>query len=256
MSFIIKIDNREKKIIDILDTLEESFTYVKENLDLGDIQIVSHETNDILVIIERKTLQDLSSSIKDGRYKEQKNRILNTALANVRKIYIFEGTNSSDFGLSQKIYESTIINSILRDNIHIYKSKSVLDTINFIKKINDNLPKYYDQLYNIVLNSNNVGQVLSSDIPCGLHQTKKKNNDHETCFHNMLCGIPGVSSKISGIFVEEFKNINKFFCYFKEELNNDKSKIIEYISNKKYGKNNRKIGNKVGLKIYLFLFQE
>ena len=134
MSFIIKIDNREKKIIDTLDTLDESFNYVKENLDLGDIQIVSHETNDILVIIERKTLQDLSSSIKDGRYKEQKNRILNTALANVRKIYIFEGTNSSDFGLSQKIYESTIINSILRDNIHIYKSKSVLDTINFIKK--------------------------------------------------------------------------------------------------------------------------
>ena len=31
----------------------------------------------ILVLIERKTYDDLSTSIKDGRYKEQKNRILN-----------------------------------------------------------------------------------------------------------------------------------------------------------------------------------
>ena len=256
MSFIIKIDNREKKILDILDNSDNKLSYVKENLDLGDIQFISQETNDILILIERKTLSDLSSSIKDGRYKEQKNRILNTVLVNVRKIYIFEGNNANDFELSQKIYESTVINSIIRDNIHIYISKSIHDTINFIRKINENLPTYYDNLYNNVLNSNNITQILSTDVPCGLNQVKKKNSDYETCFHNMLCGIPGISSKISGIFVEEFKNINKFFCYLKEELHNDKTKIVEYISNKKYGKNNRKIGDKVALKMYLFLFQE
>ena len=125
MSFIIKIDNREKKILDILDNSDNKLSYVKENLDLGDIQFISQETNDILILIERKTLSDLSSSIKDGRYKEQKNRILNTVLANVRKIYIFEGNNTNDFELSQKIYESTVINSIIRDNIHIYISKSI-----------------------------------------------------------------------------------------------------------------------------------
>ena len=65
MSFIIKIDNREKKLIDILDSSDNKLSYVKENLDLGDIQIISQETNDILVLIERKTLQDLSSSIKE-----------------------------------------------------------------------------------------------------------------------------------------------------------------------------------------------
>ena len=76
MSFIIKIDNREKKILDILDNSDNKLSYVKENLDLGDIQFISQETNDILILIERKTLSDLSSSIKDGRYKEQKNRIM------------------------------------------------------------------------------------------------------------------------------------------------------------------------------------
>ena len=38
--------------------------------------------------------------------------------------------------LSQKIYESTVINSIIRDNIHIYISKSIYVYIiiyNFIK---------------------------------------------------------------------------------------------------------------------------
>ena len=47
----------------------------------------------MLLLIERKTLNDLSTSIKDGRYKEQKNRILNSIPSCVRKLYIFEGNN-------------------------------------------------------------------------------------------------------------------------------------------------------------------
>ena len=60
------IDVREKSLIaecfKLLDKLEI------KNLPLGDAIIQDDSGND-LIIIERKTLTDLASSIKDGRYE-------------------------------------------------------------------------------------------------------------------------------------------------------------------------------------------
>jgi len=44
-----------------------------KNLDIGDIIIYNGSYK---LIIERKTINDLVSSIKDGRYREQKMRLL------------------------------------------------------------------------------------------------------------------------------------------------------------------------------------
>ena len=69
---IIKVDNREKKLIPLINALNEDFNYnfeIKiEVLDLGDIIICDDKGSEKL-IIERKTLSDLASSIKDGRYE-------------------------------------------------------------------------------------------------------------------------------------------------------------------------------------------
>ena len=120
MTIICKIDNRERDLI-------QSFTnnnikIETQNLDIGDIQIIYIDDNCMehnLVIIERKTYDDLSTSIKDGRYKEQKNRILNSVSNNIRKVYLLEG-NKNDFKLPTNVLEGTIINTIVRDNIHIF----------------------------------------------------------------------------------------------------------------------------------------
>ena len=242
--FQIKIDNRERKLIESIEQ-QSLFPIIKENLDLGDIQFVHSEKQELLIVIERKTLTDLSTSIKDGRYKEQKNRLLHSIPGSVRKIYIFEGTNFQEFHLDKKIYHSVVVNSILRDNIHIYKTENVEDTLAFLQKIMKNLPEYVEEIQNP-----NYNQEI--DL-CGIQQIKKKNSNHETCFHNMLCGIPGVSIKISSLFVDEFKTIQQFMNYLLQELENDPEKIISFIENKKYGKNNRKIGKKIATKIWSFL---
>ena len=57
------IDNRERE----LKTFFSNYSNVKfGNLDIGDI--VFRYQGDIVVLIERKTIGDLISSIKDGRY--------------------------------------------------------------------------------------------------------------------------------------------------------------------------------------------
>ena len=92
----ILIDYRESKLKDLFDKhifkdkkLTPLITY--ENLDVGDIIIKKDEKT--VLIFERKSIPDLYSSINDGRYKEQKIRLLNNyPLKNI--VYIIEEANT------------------------------------------------------------------------------------------------------------------------------------------------------------------
>ena len=75
----LKIDNRERKLIQLLKAYNDQFgfkniEFVVEKLDLGDFIICDDNDNEKL-IVERKSLNDLASSIKDGRYIEQSHRL-------------------------------------------------------------------------------------------------------------------------------------------------------------------------------------
>lgn len=246
MSIICKIDNRERDLIQSLHNIP--FNYMTQNLDIGDIQIIYLDINKVehnLVTIERKTYDDLSTSIKDGRYKEQKNRILNSISNNTRKIYILEG-NKNNFKLSNNVLDGTIINTIVRDNIHIFISKNISTTIDFISNIIKNIDKYKE---NIIYNKNNIetNNVL-------INTSKKSNMSSETCFINMLSGIPGISKKTSCSFINKYKNINGMFEHFYVNLSNKKELIISDLENMKVADNKRKLGNKNAERVYNFLF--
>jgi len=248
MDYIIKFDNREKELIKILE--EKGYSMILENLDIGDIQFLDLITKNIIIIIERKTLSDLSSSIKDGRYKEQKERLIHSLKKDVRKIVLIEGINYDDFSLPLKTLNSVIINTMIRDNIHIHISKSKEDTIEFIENIILNMSKYYEDLKKEIVN----GESKSFNNEFSCKTSKKENLTIDICFRNMLSQIPGVSTTMASVYVNKYKNMENFIFNIKEETNNDKIKIIKLLSDEKYGTNNRRIGDKVGEKIYNFIF--
>jgi len=245
MNLILKVDNREKDLIQLLDNQNVSF--IKENLEIGDIQFLEKDetNNQLLVLIERKSYLDLSNSIKDGRYKEQKNRILNSVPNNVRKMYLLEG-NVKDFKLKQSVLDGTILNTILRDNLHIYYSKNIEKTMDFILSIQKNIDKFKENIKN-----NNVDLNTSNSL---IHVVKKKNMNSETCFLNMICGIPGISNKTGQIIVDKYKNIGNMMTFFKDSLNNNKEEIIKELEVIKVGSNLRKLGSKHASNIYCFLY--
>ena len=246
MSIILKVDNREKDLIQLLENRNVSF--IKENLEIGDIQFLekNEDVNQLLVLIERKSYLDLSNSIKDGRYKEQKNRILNSIPQNVRKMYLLEG-NIKNFKLKQSVLEGTILNTILRDNLHIYYSKNIEKTMDFILSILKNIDKFKENIKN---NNNDVN--TSNSL---IHVVKKKNMNSETCFLNMICGIPGISNKTGKIIVDRYKNIGNMMTVFKDNLNNNKDDIIKELEFIKVGSNLRKLGSKHASNIYTFLYE-
>ena len=76
----IIIDKREAKLIEKINELLplykfENVELVTDVLDLGDI-LVKNDDEEML-LVERKTIADLLSSIKDGRYAEQSLRLYN-----------------------------------------------------------------------------------------------------------------------------------------------------------------------------------
>lgn len=248
MDYIIKFDNREKELIKLLE--KKGYNFVLENLDIGDIQIVDLTTKDIIIIIERKTLSDLSASIKDGRYKEQKDRLLHSIKSNVRKIILIEGSDINNFTLPQKTLNSVIINTLIRDNIHIHMSSDINNTIEFIENIIIQLPKYYEDLKKEII----YGENKTSNNEFSCHTKKKDNMTYEICFRNMLAQISGVSVKMAEVFSSKYKNMDNFISQLKSGGDNNKDNIIQLISNEKYGTSNRRVGDKVGEKIYLTIF--
>lgn len=249
MDYIITFDNREKELIKILE--EKGYSVNLENLDIGDIQFTDLKTKEIIIVIERKTLADLSASIKDGRYKEQKERLLHSIKKSCRKIILIEGDDYNTFSLPLNTLNSVIINTLLRDNMHIYISKSKEDTILFIENIMAQLPKYYNDLQKEII----LGEEKTFQNEFNCQTSKKENITLSICFRNMLCQIPGISNTIANIFVEKHNNIEDFINYFRKNYN-DKNTIINIISNEKYGKNNRKIGNKIAEKIFNHIFTD
>ena len=89
---LIKIDTRESELLTTMNLLfkEHSHEIKVEKLDLGDI-ILSTNDDGEKIIFERKSLYDLASSIKDGRYSEQSFRLNEYSLHNHHVVYVIEG---------------------------------------------------------------------------------------------------------------------------------------------------------------------
>ena len=90
------IDLREPKtLVAYITSLNESaknkVTIIQKNLDIGDFVFYDEKNERTLLIIERKSLSDLESSIKDGRYNEQSFRLNEAPINNHNIIYLLEG---------------------------------------------------------------------------------------------------------------------------------------------------------------------
>jgi ERCC4-type nuclease len=233
----IIIDSREHQLYNNiierdLDKYKDNIKIEKKQLELGDIII---EFNEIQMIFERKTMNDLLSSINDGRYKEQKTRLLSN-YTNIN--YLIEGTDviSSNNINKQQLLTSVYYHSIYRDNIKIFFNKNLNDTITFLLLLST---KIIDNPHNFKSSSSSQTPYIDS---CKIKSKKIDNIDKETCYLLQLSQIPGISKEIA-------KNIKDKYPYMTillNTLNNspNPNKILEDIPN---------IGQKKAKKIIEFL---
>ena len=260
----IRVDNREQELLRHIRELIENIPLFKdlevqvENLPLGDI-IISNNVEDKL-IIERKSINDLAASIKDGRYEEQSYRLNGLNHPNHNIVYLIEGdVNRVNRFKDNKMEKLTLYSSIF--SLNYYKGFSVIrsfsidesaificNTANKLRKgETENKQPYYQNNTNNQNNQNtqNILKPISSeeneqnneestctdkDYVSVVKKIKKDNITPDNIGEIMLCQIPGISSVTSVAIMNKFKTLPNLISQIQE--NENCLKDISYTNSK------------------------
>lgn len=110
-------------------------------LVLGDISIENDEGKE-LVIIERKTVADLAASIKDGRYREQSERLLQYSLPNHQIVYLIEGSlRAAKLPMPCETLMASMVSLWYGKGFSVMRTESVEQTAQFVQVILNKLEK-------------------------------------------------------------------------------------------------------------------
>ena len=234
---VLYIDTREKKLLPYIQC-----EYIEKQLDLGDIFIDSPSYK---LMIERKTISDFNASLRDGRYRNQKLRLLewrDTDITTKRVIYILE-TNSDT---KDSAYWGAVINASLRDNIIVIQTDNTKKTAEII----DDIKKKVDE------NKFENLKITRSEIYLeGCNNNKKGDySNPETFYLGVLTLIPGISKNMSAEIVQRFPTLILLIDEIKKNMANTELKMkkrLQFLSQIKI--NERRLGDKIAEKICNYL---
>lgn len=180
----------EKKLIDEFDKL--GVVYSTDNLAVGDAHILCD--GNVEFIIERKEGRDLEASIKDGRYKEQKSRMMSLVsdtFESRRIIYLIE--NIPKTSSMKKSLWSSITHSQYRDGVTVFQSKNVTESAEYISSLCDAVKSC----------ERNTTTCLSSHDA----NVKKKKVTPGEFYKNILTLIPGVN-EIAKVIIDNYASLS------------------------------------------------
>ena len=286
----IKIDNREEDLIKNINYLISNIPSFKdiqiivEMLPLGDIIIC--DDNSEKLVIERKSVNDLLSSIKDGRYEEQSYRLNGLDHHNHNIIYLIEGdiNRLNNRFKDNKLEKLTLYSAIL--SLNYYKGFSVIrtfsleetaifvcNTVNKLKKgeVEKKKPYYgkieekpkevidasFNEVNNVVNNEVNVEsedivkESTDKDYISVVKKVKKENITPDNIGEIMLCQIPGISSVTSLAIIHKFKTISNLMTC----IQNDSNCLNDITTTNSKGQQ-RKISKTCISNIYKFLLNK
>lgn len=229
----VLVDYREQSLFENFEQTE-TIIYEKKNLEIGDV-VFEDEEGKILLIIERKTVDDLLSSIKDGRYTEQSFRL--NALEEVPNhniYYLIEGKLDRK---NEVVYSSMFSLSYYK-GFSILKTQSVSETAFMITQMAKKLLKEKNKRVAYSMNTSSTTSYCSV-----LQKSKKSKSIQPSNFGEIvLCQIPGVSSTIAILIMQHYKQLKHLL------LDENKKETLSSLATSK-----RKLSKTVVDNIILFL---
>ena len=186
----VTIDAREHSLIQVFHKNGAS-GHIVRLLPVGDVQCVY--TNGTGWLLERKSAQDFEASMRDGRYIEQRSRLLSSK--GFRPVFVIEGD------LRQSPMHAHMLSAMAsierRDRAQVYRTWDTCETCCLIGVL--------------------IGKLEASppdEIPSGIAppqmtiSKRKRESSPSTAFKRMLMCIPSISENIAGCLVEEFGTIS------------------------------------------------
>ena len=246
------IDIRERELIDLLKEIQ--VPHKLELLDIGDI--LFRDGEQVILIIERKTVNDLKASICDGRAREQKARLM-SCVDIARILYVIEGNLSNPLDTSVSGVEvstliGSLINTLFRDNIKVYKTISLRETANFIKRLSEKLDTCDRVTY---FQSNAKESMDDAKYASTLKKRKKDNMTPSVWFICQLSLIPQVSEIIASSIVNMYPSVNDLVSAY-NDIPEEEGRILLLVDLTYPIKNDkvRSVGKKISERIYKFIY--
>ena len=206
---MIQIDSRESDLIKMFEFLNHPIN--TSSLHLGDALIDN-------IIIERKTLQDLAASIKDGRYKEQSFRLQSALEENFKVFYMIEGNLDLYVGNIPKETLISAIYSLIMKGFQVLLTKNTKETAYF-------MIQFFEKNKKEKQNQDKTVETVYEDTIV----TKQKNTNitRDNVSILMLCQIPSVSHITATILMDNYKHISSLLEEMK--INPNLLEEFEYI---------------------------
>lgn len=217
---ILIVDQREK--IDIVD-FEGSMKRETRTLACGDFIWIARpkglsaadRTTDLVLdyVVERKRLDDLASSIYDGRFEQQKLRLQNSGIR--RPIYLIEDVGSLRVGtLTSSGLAQAVVNILIHDGIAVERVKNPAHANDYLISMTKCLEKFYA---NVDLKSCTQERLRSGEaekhemMTFSEFQTKGakiKNWTVREMFAKHLIQITGMSDKRVAVIIKKYPTVS------------------------------------------------
>ena len=240
------IDYREKLLLRLSPTSKE-FAPDVGDVWIGDLSGIVLQAGG--VILERKTGADLEASIMDGRYKEQRGRLL--AYANQHKVavgYVIEGILDR---LDGRLSESALLKHITRMQFHhripVIQTASPQETLQIAKLIEEQWIKDKGQFSWNCSPSCAVNIEGSGTTPVAASYVKSVCRDSpDTFLIGTLTQCRGISEGLARLIVVQYPSIEELMAATAIEL----ATITDPVNLK------RKVGKAVAERLYGLLHKK
>lgn len=216
---VLLIDHREKyfegdKSFFYSLLIENNIKVDKRSLNLGDFIFILQDLNTKIeyltdIIIERKCISDLVSSVYDNRYYDQMNRLLDCPLE--LPIYLIEGNNGSNGSNSSQIKAVATIKSLIsvKNELNIVMTKNANDTVNFLIRI-----------YKMLMKNKQILIDFDKQLKFEVFQNMTKKvavEKYEEIFAIQLKQFKGCSSSIAQYLTKKYETLNSFIAAINSE---------------------------------------
>jgi ERCC4-type nuclease len=198
----IVLDTREHGLIALMPETQV------QQLPVGDAWL--KQGDQTVLVIERKTTADFEASFLDGRYREQRTRLLAYCQEQkARALYILEGgLDGRKHKLERSALQKLVHRLMLRYNVAVWSTSNTQDTAETLKLLAAQItedPKVFEG-----------SQLSYTDV---MHTTKKANKDDPRAFAvAALQGCPGVSVKAATALMDAFGSLQGVLAAEEKQL--------------------------------------
>ena len=251
---LIKIDTRETDWMTECVTRScvggADVTLKSETLPIGDAIIIDNDGKE-RAIIERKTLNDLAASIRDGRYAEQSFRLNGCVVPNHNIYYLIEGTLSSYNQHKTRLDRKSLLSALTTisyfKGFSLHRTNSIGESAEWLLSFADKIRRQSGSGYYEEAASGSSATVVSDYVAVS-SRVKKDNVTSSNIGAIMLAQIPGVSTAVATAVMDHASTMKGLI----EMLENNPKSLDGVVTITKSGKE-RRISKTARSNIYNFL---